>query len=102
MKKLWLVAFAVGAAFTAAWGAAPSLELGRQLFASPELGSVGKSCATCHPGGKGLEEIAAYSDGELREMINFCIRDAMKGPMLDLKAPELESIFLYLRSLSRP
>lgn len=77
----------------------PTVATGRQLFESPVLGSSGKSCATCHPGGKGLEEISAYSDTQLREMINFCIRDALQGKMLADGTQELDSILLYLRSL---
>jgi cytochrome c len=84
---------------TALAGEPPSPELGERLFQDASLGSAAKACATCHPQGKGLEEIGAYTDGQLKEMINFCIRDALKGEPLDPQSPELESIFLYLRSL---
>ncbi len=76
-----------------------ALEQGKRLFATTELGKAGKSCASCHPHGKGLEEIDAYDDGMLKEMINFCIRDALKGPMLQLDSRELEAMRVYLRSL---
>jgi len=79
---------------------APTAELGRQLFESKQLGSNGKSCSTCHTGGKGLEELASYDDPTLKEMINFCIRDALKGSMLDLQSQELEALLAYLRSFS--
>lgn len=77
----------------------PSLEVGKTLFEATTLGSNGNSCATCHPAGKGLKEIAAYDDGMLKEMINFCIRDALKGTMLSPDAQELEALLRYLRSL---
>ncbi len=77
----------------------PSPELGKTLFEATELGTNGKSCASCHPGGKGLEEIGAYTDGQLREMINFCIRDALLGRMLPLESQELEAMQRYLRAL---
>ena len=77
----------------------PTTTLGEKLFKAENLGTNGKSCASCHPGGKGLEEIDAYDDGMLKEMVNFCIRDAMKGQMMDLESTEIESFLLYLRSL---
>ncbi len=77
----------------------PTFELGKRLFHATSLGASGYSCASCHPGGKGLEEIDAYDDGMLREMVNFCIRDALKGEMMDLESTEIESFLLYLRSL---
>ncbi|RMF46844.1 MAG: cytochrome C [Deltaproteobacteria bacterium] len=79
----------------------PNRELGKALFESTALASNGKSCASCHPDGKGLQELDAYDDNMLREMINFCIRDALKGKMLPNDAQELESMRLYLRSLQR-
>lgn len=78
---------------------APNVELGRTLFHATSLGTNGKSCASCHPDGKGLEEIEAYDPPTLREMINFCIRDALKGAMLAADSQELQAMERYLRSL---
>lgn len=77
----------------------PTVTMGEILFTSTTLGSNGKSCSSCHPGGKGLAEIGAYDDATLREMINFCIRDALKGKMFALESQELDSLLLYLRTL---
>ena len=77
----------------------PTIILGQKMFEANNLGSNGKSCASCHPDGKGLEEINAYDDGMLKEMVNFCIRDALKGKMMDLESTEIESFLLYLRKL---
>jgi mono/diheme cytochrome c family protein len=77
----------------------PSVTMGKALFASTELGSNGKSCASCHPDGKGLAETGAYDDLMLKEMINFCIRDALKGKMFALESQELDSMLSYLRTL---
>lgn len=77
----------------------PAKELGKQLFEATTLGSNGKSCSSCHPQGKGLEGIGAYDDGTLKEMINFCIRDALKGKMINPKSTELDSLLVHLRSL---
>lgn len=99
MKRIVLVlAMFLGASAQATATEAPTAELGRQLFHSSELGESGKSCATCHPGGKGLEGIGAYTDDQLREMINVCIRDALKGEPLGEQSQELASMLLYLRS----
>lgn len=94
---LLLVSFSVCSAVEG-----PSLELGKTLFEATTLGSNGNSCATCHPKGKGLDEIQAYDDGMLKEMINFCIRDALKGTMLSFESQELEALRRYLRSLATP
>lgn len=80
----------------------PALEVGKTLFEASNLGSNGKSCASCHPEGKGLTEVAAYDDGMLREMVNFCIRDALKGKMLSADAQELEALMRYVRSFEKP
>jgi cytochrome c len=72
-------------------------ETAEQLFHSTSLGSNGKSCATCHPQGKGLERIADYDDATLRDIINFCIRDALQGEMLPAEAAELRALGSYLR-----
>jgi len=77
----------------------PTVNLGEKLFKATNLGKSGQSCESCHPSGKGLEEIEAYDDGMLKEMVNFCIRDALKGQMIDLESTEIESFLLYLRKV---
>lgn len=77
----------------------PNIELGKTLFHATSLGTNGKSCASCHPDGKGLQEIEAYDEGMLREMVNFCIRDALKGEMLPLDSQEIIAMERYLRTL---
>jgi len=76
----------------------PGVSLGKQLFQSKSLGSNGKSCSSCHSGGKGLQEIGSYDDATLKEMINFCIRDALKGEMIGLDSSEMNSLLSYMRS----
>lgn len=84
-----------------AWGMeGSSTELGQHLFESTALGTTGKSCARCHPGGEGLRETGSYTAEQLREMINFCIRDALKGKPLPTGSQELEALYAYVRSLS--
>jgi hypothetical protein len=84
-----------------AWGAdLPSLERGRQLFASEKLGTSGKSCATCHPGGKELKVAKTSGDEELAETINACIAGPLKGKRLDPKSVDMKSMVLYLKSVA--
>jgi len=77
-----------------------SVQIGEKLLRSTSLGTNGRSCVSCHRNGKGLEETSAYTDSELHGMINFCIRDALEGNMLPADSQELQSLFLYLRTLS--
>lgn len=75
---------------------------GEKLFHSTSLGTTGKSCSTCHPQGKGLEQSGDYDDAILREFVNFCIRDAMKGKMLPEGSEELRTLGSYLRVFRSP
>lgn len=79
----------------------PNFTLGEKLFHNSSLGTTGNSCASCHPNGNKLEESKAYDDDMLKEMVNFCIRDAMKGEMLALDSTEIDSFIIYLRSLEK-
>ncbi len=77
--------------------AASDLEEGRQAFNDASLGSNGKSCASCHSDGKGLENACDYDVPTLQEMVNFCIRDAMKGTLL----PEQDARIINVEKLIR-
>ncbi len=84
-----------------AWGTEiPTIERGAQLFSSTGLGTSGKSCASCHPGGTRLEEAGAASDKELTATINSCITGPLGGKSLDPESLEIKSMILYLRSLA--
>ena len=97
------VLFAViASAAIAAAEAAPSLERGRQLFGSPALGTSTRSCAACHPAGKGLEDAASLADKELEAITNKCIEKALKGKPLAVGTPDLASLVQYLKSLGDP
>lgn len=77
-----------------------SLSRGKELFTGNQLGTSGKSCSMCHPGGKGLEKAAAYDEGELGEIINQCLKNPLKGKALDPASVEMKSLILYIRSLA--
>ena len=88
---------------TAAWGWAaeqPSLKRGEELFNSTGLGTNGKSCASCHAGGKMLGESATYKDDELGGIINQCITKPLRGKPLAAGSTDLTSLIMYLKSLA--
>jgi len=84
------------------------VEKGKKLFEDPKLGTSGKSCASCHPGGHGLEgsatkkefKIMGKTQKSLEEAINFCIVNALKGKALDPKSKEMQALTAYLKSLA--
>jgi cytochrome c peroxidase len=81
---------------------APSLERGKVLFNSIKLGTSGKSCATCHQEGKGLEKAATYADGELGDIINQCIKKPLKGAPLEADSNDMESLIIYIKTFVAP
>jgi cytochrome c len=78
----------------------PSAERGKELFNSTALGTNGKSCASCHPGGQGLEKAAASDRKKLEKIANQCIVKALKGNALAAGSPDLTSLVAYLKTLS--
>jgi len=93
-----LVMLAASASLAMAAGQ-PSAQRGKELFNSKALGTNGKSCATCHPGGKGLEKAAASGQGMLEKIANQCIVKALKGKALAPGSPDLASLVAYLKTL---
>ena len=79
----------------------PSVERGRKLFNSTQLGTNGKSCSSCHPGGNRLETAAGYDETKLGEIINQCIEKPLKGNALDPGSVEMKSLIMYIRTFAR-
>ena len=77
-----------------------SLARGKELFTSPQLGTNGRSCSSCHPDGKKLEKAAAYDEADLGGIINQCITKPLKGKALDPNSSDMKSLILYLKSLA--
>lgn len=79
--------------------AAGNVKKGKALFNDPKLGggTIGTSCNSCHPDGKGLEKAADRKD--LEEQVNLCIKNALKGKGIDPKSGEMADIIAYLKSL---
>ncbi len=80
---------------------APSLSLGKTLFESTELGSNAKSCQSCHPQGKGLDMIGDFSDEELKDIINACLRDALGGKIISTESQEMVALHAYVRKFQK-
>lgn len=78
-----------------------SAETGQKLFSDAKLGggTKGKSCDSCHPGGKGLEGAGAKKN--LEEMINTCIEGPVGGKKLDPKSAEMAALKAYIMSLGK-
>jgi cytochrome c len=84
-------------------------ERGKALFNDPKLGggTAGKSCNSCHPGGKGLEGVADKKEWKnpggtfqtLEDAVNVCIEMALKGKALDVKSDQMKDMISYLKSL---
>ena len=99
MRVIYLPMICLVLALTAYATEGPTVEIGKTLFESPALGTSGKSCATCHPGGKGLEDSTYLDDSELIKMNNLCIRKPLKGAPLDPASTEMDSLVLQIRNL---
>lgn len=80
---------------------APTLSLGKALFESTELGTKGHGCVTCHEQGKGLEMIGDFNDTELKDIINACLRDAVRGEMISPESQEMEALLGYVRTFQK-
>ncbi|MDA8098230.1 MAG: hypothetical protein M0042_01235 [Nitrospiraceae bacterium] len=84
-------------------------ERGKAHFNDPKLGggTSGRSCNTCHPGGKGLFGVAdkmgwatpAGRSRTLEDAINICITKALNGKPLGVKSREMQDLIAYLRTL---
>jgi cytochrome c peroxidase len=80
---------------------APTIELGKTLFESTDLGTKGRACVTCHAEGKGLDKVGDFNDTELKDIINACLRDAIAGKMISPESQEMEALLAYVRSFQK-
>lgn len=108
MKVLRLMVLFVCVFFVITTVQASSVEKGKALFNDPKLGTTGKSCNSCHPDGKGLEQagtkkefkIMGKTQKSLEEAVNFCIENALKGKPIDPKGSDMQAIVSFIKSLS--
>jgi cytochrome c peroxidase len=76
----------------------PTSDKGKALFSDPRLGTIGRTCNDCHAAGKGLEKAGERQD--LEQVVNSCITRALKGKALKPASVEMQSLVLYLKSMS--
>ncbi len=95
-----IAGFFVASAMAAFAGGGSSVEQGKVLFNSTSLGTNGKSCSSCHQGGKKLGGAAAEDVKDLEAIINKCIVGALKGSALPSGSSDLTSLALYLKTFS--
>jgi cytochrome c len=79
----------------------PSVEAGKKLFNSQFLGTNGKSCAACHNTDENIKkDVAKHTDDAgLKEVINGCITENLKGDPLPEDSMSMNSLVMYLRSV---
>jgi hypothetical protein len=80
-----------------------SMENGKALFSSPDLGVNGKTCVQCHSGGKDFdrEEVFVASSKDLGILINHCLSLRMKSAKLAPDSVELKSLTYYVKTYGK-
>lgn len=79
----------------------PSIDAGKKLFNSPFFGTNGKSCASCHNTDENIKKDVAKhpDDAGLKDVINGCITENLKGDPLPEDSVSMNSLVMYLRSV---
>lgn len=109
-EKMFILATALVMAGTLSLAYAADIDKGKALFESPTLGggTSGKSCQTCHPGGKGLGNdlfdrqqltIMGMDKNSIEEVVNACIEHPMKGSAIDTEGEEMQDLVAYMETL---
>lgn len=101
MKWNGLVLIAVAALLAAAPASGRDpVDHGSELFYGASLSENGKSCSTCHPNGKTLEDTNNFTKRQLPVVINECIRKGLEGYPLPLDSRDMEDLIAYMQNLS--
>lgn len=84
-------------------------ERGKALFNDTMLGggTAGKSCASCHSDGKGLEGVGMKKEFKtpggqfktLEEAVNICVTMALKGTALDVNSEQMKDLVSYMKTI---
>ncbi|MCC6347173.1 MAG: hypothetical protein IT388_08315 [Nitrospirales bacterium] len=109
-RKTTMMLYAVAASVLASSVAlAADAAKGKALFKDLHFGggTAGRSCNSCHPEGKGLENagvkkefhIMGKKQQSLEEAVNTCIEMALKGKPIDPKSADMANIVAYIKSL---
>lgn len=83
-------------------------ERGKTIFNDPVFAGGKKSCNSCHPAGRGVENagenkefrIMGKKQKNLEEAVNFCIENANKGKAIDPKSEQMKDMVAYIKSLN--
>jgi cytochrome c peroxidase len=80
-----------------------SIDNGKTLFSSPDLGVNGKACVQCHAAGKQFdpEELRERSPRDVGILTNHCLTLRMKSPKLAAESTELQSLILYVKTFQQ-
>jgi len=108
MKKTLVLVAALMMAGTLAYAA--NADKGKTLFESPRLGggTTGKSCVSCHEGGKGLGSdlferkqftIMKVEKKSLADVVNVCIENPLGGKAIDPQGQEMQNLIAYMKTL---
>ncbi|MEN8231521.1 MAG: hypothetical protein ABFR35_02435 [Thermodesulfobacteriota bacterium] len=84
-------------------------ERGKIHFNNPDFAGGKRSCNSCHPNGKGLEEAGKKSSftkmggqlASLEDAVNMCIIHANEGDVLKVVVNEMQEIVSYIKSLGK-
>lgn len=81
-----------------------SVENGKKLFNDTTFaGSTNdRTCNSCHPGGKGLEDVAedyAKKPEALKKQVNACIKAPLQGKSISADSQQMKDITAYMKSL---
>src|SRR5262249_45837565 len=83
------------------------IDYGNQVFHDDKLlgGTIGVSCGNCHPNGSNTHpetypkfQIQLKRVALLRDMINWCIENPVRGKRLDADDPKLRAVEAYILS----
>ena len=110
-KKMIFLATALVTAGALSLAYAANTDKGKALFESPALGggTTGKSCNTCHAGGKGLGgdlfdrkklTIMGMGKNSVEEVVNVCIEKPLGGTAIDPQGEEMLVLLAYMTKLT--
>ena len=110
-KMLMMTAAALVLAGGLSLAQAADVDNGKALFKSPTLGggTTGKSCNTCHPGGKKLGgdlftrkqlTIMGMDKASVADMVNVCIEKPLGGKAIDPQGAEMQDLLAYMKTLT--
>ncbi|OQX06773.1 MAG: hypothetical protein BWK76_25730 [Desulfobulbaceae bacterium A2] len=110
MKKVFILVTALMMTGGLTLAYAASADNGKILFERPSLGggTTGKSCSTCHEGGKNLGSdlferkqfaIMKIDKKSLAEVVNICIEKALGGVAIDTEGRDMKDLLAYMKTL---